>query len=272
LFQNRFLGKSFKVNQIRITVAWRVKSLKLLVSPVDEKEALEAVAGGADIIDVKNPKEGALGASFPWVIRRIREVTPKQLEVSCTLGDLPNLPGSVALAALGAASLGVNYIKCSLLGVESSQEAVYLLKMVVKAAKASNSSIKIVAAGFADADRVGSVNPLLIPQIAQQAEVDAAMLDTAVKDGKNLQTFLTLDQLTAFVDAAHGYGLSAALAGSLKKQDLPALCALGTDIVGVRGAACTNGDRVKGIVTKEKVAQLAQIIKNAQKQRVPTGF
>jgi (5-formylfuran-3-yl)methyl phosphate synthase len=246
--------------------------LKLLVSPVDEKEALEAVAGGADIIDVKNPKEGALGASFPWVIRRIREVTPKQLDVSCTLGDLPNLPGSVSLAALGAASLGVNYIKCSLLGVKSSQEAVYLLKMVVKAAKTSNSSVKIVAAGFADADRVSSVNPLLIPQIAQQAGVDVAMLDTAIKDGKNLLTFLTLDQLKAFVDETHGYSFKAALAGSLKKEDLPALCALGTDIIGVRGAACTGGDRVNGSVTKEKVTQLAKIVKNAQKQLSPAGL
>ncbi len=78
--------------------------MKLLVSPVDEEEALEAVAGGADIVDVKNPAEGALGAGFPWVIRRIRDIVPQRLEVSCTLGDLTNLPGSAALAAFGAAS------------------------------------------------------------------------------------------------------------------------------------------------------------------------
>jgi uncharacterized protein (UPF0264 family) len=77
--------------------------LKLLISPSDEKEALEAIAGGADIVDVKNPREGALGASFPWTIRRIKEIAPEGIEVSCTVGDLPNLPGSVSLAVLGAA-------------------------------------------------------------------------------------------------------------------------------------------------------------------------
>ena len=80
--------------------------MKLLISPMNEKEAQEAIAGGADIIDVKNPAEGALGANYPWVIRRIREITPKNLEVSCTIGEVGNHPGAVSLAALGAASLG----------------------------------------------------------------------------------------------------------------------------------------------------------------------
>ena len=67
---------------------------------MNEKEAQEAIAGGADIIDVKNPAEGALGANYPWVIKQIKQITPKNLEVSCTLGEVGNLPGSVRLAAL----------------------------------------------------------------------------------------------------------------------------------------------------------------------------
>jgi (5-formylfuran-3-yl)methyl phosphate synthase len=243
-----------------------------LVSPIDEKEALEAIAGGADIIDVKNPKEGALGASFPWVIKRILEVTPKKLEVSCTLGDLPNLPGSVALAALGAASTGVNYIKVSLYGERTLQEAVCLMKSVVRATRECNPKVKVVATGFADADRVGSVNPRLIPQIAHEAEADVAMLDTAVKDGKNLLNYLRSDQLKAFVDEAHSCRLQAALAGSLKKERLPLFCGLGVDIIGVRGAACVGGDRVNGRITKEKVSELAQIVRNAEKQRSSAVF
>ena len=228
---------------------------------------MEAVAGGADIIDVKNPKEGALGASFPWVIKRVREVTPKLLEVSCTLGDLPNLPGSVALAALGAASIGVNYIKSSLYGVRTQEDAICLVKNVVRATRDCKSSIKIAVTGFADADRVGSVDPMLIPQITYESGAGVAMLDTAVKDGKNLLDYLRPDQLKTFVDGAHSHGLKAALAGSLKKDHLALLCGLGADIVGVRGAACIGGDRVNGHITKEKVSALAQIIRNAEKQR-----
>ena len=36
--------------------------MKLLVSVVSAEEARLALAGGADIIDVKDPSEGALGA------------------------------------------------------------------------------------------------------------------------------------------------------------------------------------------------------------------
>jgi uncharacterized protein (UPF0264 family) len=239
--------------------------LKLLISPKNEKEAVEAAAGGADIIDVKNPDEGPLGASFPWIIRRIRQVTPANIEVSCTVGEAPNLPGSMALASLGAASTGVNYIKAGLCGLKTAEEAVYLMRNVTQAAKECNPTIKVVVSGYADAARVGTVDPMLVPQIAYEAKADVAMLDTAIKDGKDLFNFLTKPQLRRFVDEAHGYGLKAALAGSLQKQDLPEVYALGADIAGVRGAACTLNDRVNGQITWEKVQELVEIVKRAEK-------
>src|SRR5208283_1922174 len=167
---------------------------------MNEKEASEAIAGGADIIDVKNPQEGALGANFPWVIKRIREITPKNVKVSCTLGEVPNLPGSISLAALGAASLGVDYIKVGLYGFKTPEEAVFLLQNVNKAAKECNPKIKVVATGYADAERISALDPRLIPEIASKAQVDLAMVDTAIKDGKNLFNFLTAMQLEKFVD------------------------------------------------------------------------
>ena len=240
--------------------------MKLLISPVDEKEAVEAIAGGANIIDVKNPKEGALGANFPWIIKRIRQITPTNIEVSCTLGDVPNLPGAMSLAALGAATTGVNYIKAGLYGLKTEEDAVYLTRSVTRAVRDFDSSIKVVITGYADASRVGSVNPMLIPDITHKAQADIAMIDTAVKDGKNLFTFLTINQLRSFVDAAHDHGLKAALAGSLKKEDLPAVYALGADVVGLRGAACTHGDSVDGRITRETVRELVEVVRRIEKQ------
>jgi uncharacterized protein (UPF0264 family) len=239
--------------------------LKLLISPKNETEAVEAVAGGADIIDVKNPKEGPLGANFPWIIRRIRQVTPANIEVSCTVGEAPDLPGSMALASLGAAATGVNYIKAGLYGLKTLEEAVYLMRNVTKAAKEYNPAVKVVASGYADASRVSTIDPLLVPKIAYEAKADIAMLDTAIKDGKSLFTFLTKPQLRRFVDSAHSYGLKAALAGSLQKEDLPEIYALGADIAGVRAAACTLSDRVNGQITKEKVQELVEMVKRAEK-------
>ena len=229
---------------------------------------MEAVAGGADIIDVKNPKEGALGASFPWVISKIRKITPSNIEVSCAIGDVPNLPCAVSLAALGAATTGVDYVKVGLFGVKTKEAAVYLMQGVTKAVKEYNSMVKVVATGYADAERVGSVNPLLVPDIAHEAGADVAMIDTAVKDGKSLFAFLTVDQLRRFVSSAHAYGLKAALAGSIRPKDLPKVKALGADIVGLRGAACTSEDRVNGRITREKVQAIADAARSIEECRV----
>jgi uncharacterized protein (UPF0264 family) len=240
--------------------------LKLLISPVNKEEAMEAIAGGADIIDVKNPKEGPLGASFPWIIKQIIDITPSNLEVSCTLGEAANLPGSISLAAHGAASLGVDYIKVGLSGAKTLKDAVYFMQNVAKAAKECNPKIKVVASGYADAQRAGSIDPLFLPEIAYKAKADVAMIDTAVKDGKNLFDFLTITQLKQFIDSAHNYGLTVALAGSLRKENLPIIQALGADVAGCRGAACTNSDRVNGHITREKVRELVEIIKNTECQ------
>jgi uncharacterized protein (UPF0264 family) len=239
--------------------------LKLLVSPKNEIEAAEAITGGADIIDVKNPKEGPLGANFPWVIKRVKQITPANVEVSCTIGEMPNLPGSMALAALGAATTGVNYVKAGLCGLRTPEEAVCLMQNVVKAAKDFDSSVKVVVSGYADAERINTVDSLHVPKIAYDVQGDIAMIDTAIKDGKNLFDFLTKPQLQRFVDEAHRYGLKAALAGSLRKEDMPTVCALNADVVGVRGAACTLNDRVNGQITREKVRELVEVVRRARK-------
>jgi hypothetical protein len=242
--------------------------LKILISPKNEAEAKEAIAGGADIIDVKNPSEGALGANYPWVIKKIREITPKNVEVSCTLGEVPNLPGSISLAALGAASLGVDYIKVGLFGFKTPQKATALLQCVCRAAKGYNPKIKVVATGYADAQKVGAIDPLLIPEVTSKSHADVAMIDTAVKDGKNTFDYLSVKQLKQFVDSAHHLGVEAALAGSLRKNDLPIVYSLGADVAGLRGAACTNSNRVTGNMTRTLVAELVETVKQAEAKRV----
>jgi uncharacterized protein (UPF0264 family) len=237
--------------------------VKLLISPQNSEEAIEAIAGGADIIDVKNPKEGPLGANFPWVIKEIKQFLPDNVELSCTLGEAPNLPGSMTLAAFGAASLEVDYVKVGLSGVQTVQKAVDLLEGIVHAVKMCNSKIKVVAAGYGDYFRADSIEPQLVAQAAVTAKADLVMLDTAVKDGKNLFSFQSLQQLREFIDTAHEHGLGAALAGSLQIQDLAVVKKLGVDFVGLRGAACQNNNRDMGHIARERVQELAEIIKLA---------
>lgn len=234
----------------------------LLISPINTDEAHEAIAGGADIIDVKNPKEGSLGANFPWVIKDVREMTPKDMLVSATLGDVPYKPGTVSLAALGAAVSGADYIKVGLYGTKNYDEALEVMKNVVKTVRDYNDDAIVVASGYADAHRVGAVDPMEIPKVAADAGADLAMVDTAVKDGKTLFDFMDEEVISKFNDEIHDYGMKSALAGSVKKDQLSTLYNLGCDVVGIRGAACVGGDRNSGKIHRSAVSELKEMIEN----------
>ena len=114
------------------------KKIKLLVSPKNIEEAkIVTQYSTVDYVDCKNPKEGSLGANFPWIIKEMKNligINSKQL-LSATIGDFPYLPGSASLAALGAAYAGADIIKVGLKGPTNEIEGIDLMKNVVKAVK-----------------------------------------------------------------------------------------------------------------------------------------
>jgi (5-formylfuran-3-yl)methyl phosphate synthase len=237
--------------------------MKVLISPKDEFEAREAVNGGADIIDVKNPAEGSLGANFPFVIKRIREIVPDSIEVSATIGDFPHLPGSASLAALGAAVAGANYVKVGLKGSKTRDDAIFLMENVARTVKEYDTQKKVVLAGYADFQRASTLDPLLLPEIAHSAGCDVVMVDTFVKDGRSLFDFMDEAACAQFVSEGHRRKLDVALAGSIKLREIPAIKHTGTDIVGIRGAACSSGDRLAGTIQAENVRALMALAKEA---------
>jgi uncharacterized protein (UPF0264 family) len=216
--------------------------MRLLVSVADAREARVAVEGGVDIVDVKNPAEGALGAPAPGVIERVREVVPPDRPVSAAIGDLPNLPGTAALAALGAARSGAAYVKVGLWGASTTDEAVAVLRA---ARGAIEGGAAVIAAAYADAERVpaGPLPPGAVVEAARRAGVEGCLLDTAVKDGRGLFEWLAPEALEVLVAEGHAAGLEMALAGALRAEELSAVRATGADIAGVRAAACRDGLR-----------------------------
>jgi uncharacterized protein (UPF0264 family) len=235
--------------------------MKVLISIRSPDELSACIEGGADIIDLKNPDEGSLGAAAPWFIKEIKE-RAKNYPVSAAIGDMPNLPGTAALAAIGAAVSGADYVKVGLYGTHTEVECIKLMSDVVKAIRKQNLKIIIVGAGFADSESYGGIDPLKIPKVIHAAGADIAMLDTINKSGKRLFDFLSINKLKKFVDETHNLGLKAALAGSLHAEDLPTIYKLGTDITGFRGAVCSKNDRKNGVVTTERVQKLMNIANN----------
>jgi (5-formylfuran-3-yl)methyl phosphate synthase len=228
--------------------------MKLLVSPVNKEEAIIASKGGADIVDVKNPKEGSLGANFPWIIREVKEALNGKQTISATIGDFNYKPGTASLAAFGAAVAGADYIKVGLYEIQTQEQALELLTKITKAVKDYDSTKKVVASGYSDYKRINSISPLLLPVVAAEAGADVVMVDTAIKDGKSTFEFMGEKELKKFTDLAHKYGLENAIAGSLRFEDLPILGRIGPDIIGVRGMVC-GGDR-RTAIRQELVEKL----------------
>lgn len=221
-------------------------NMRLLVSPMNIEEAQIALYGGADIIDVKNPKEGSLGANFPWAIRAVVDLAAGRVPVSATIGDLDYKPGTASLAALGAAVSGAEYIKVGLLGIKTKDQADDMLCKIVKAVKGFDQRKKVVAAGYSDYRRAGSISPMLLPEAAAAAGADLVMVDTAVKDGRSTFEFMSESDLKAFINSGHACGQEVAIAGTISFEHLDMLKRLNPDIIGVRGIVC-GGDRRSSI-------------------------
>jgi hypothetical protein len=221
-----------------------------LISVVDAAEAAAAAAGGAQIIDVKDPSTGSLGRAPESWVRAIRSATPSHLPVSAALGDGPFEAGA-AVAARALAETGASYVKVGLRDTaeEAARDVLSAVRHEMPAA------VRLVAVGFADAHVAGCPDLRVLPELAAAAGADGCLIDTAVKDGRGLLDWLDMRALIAFVGDCRALGLLAGLAGSLRSVDLPRIAAIGPDIVGVRGAAC-DGDRVRGRVSRQRVADL----------------
>lgn len=235
---------------------------KFLVSPRNVEEARIASRAGVDIVDVKNPAEGSLGANFPWIISQIREVVPDDIPLSAAIGDFPDLPGSASLAALGALEAGADIIKVGLKGSEGPEEATRLMKSVSKSIQENSGSAEVVACAYGDYERAGTVDPNKLPEVGEEAGVDYVMVDTAVKDGRPVTDFLSLGDLRRFTEDAHSLGLKVAHAGSLGPEEMSDLLPLEPDVIGVRGAVCEKGDRDEGMISEERIQRMKKVLED----------
>ena len=78
------------------------------------EEALIALDAGADIIDLKDPERGALGAVEPDVIRAVVASVGGRRTVSATAGDLPMEPALIEREVERIGALGVDVVKVGL--------------------------------------------------------------------------------------------------------------------------------------------------------------
>ncbi|HEU4589045.1 MAG TPA: (5-formylfuran-3-yl)methyl phosphate synthase [Gemmatimonadales bacterium] len=229
-------------------------------------EAGAALAGGADVIDAKEPALGALGAVAPDVLAAIDRALPPSTPLSAALGDVAAPEEAARLIAelsLRPREAPV-YAKLAL-PVRDESRWVEILGAAARAAADHAARPRLVAAAYADL-----CTPAQLFRVINAAVIAGAagvLLDTATKDGHSLLDWLTADLLTRWADTARTAGLLSGLAGSVGASQVPVLAAAGADVMGVRGAACDGGRA--GTINARRVAALRQAL--AKSARPPTA-
>lgn len=214
---------------------------RLLVSVRDADEARAAVAGGADIIDVKDPAAGALGRARDTVMRDIAAAVANVTPLSVALGELHDSPAVPPVAA--------QWAKVGLAGCRTDagwREAWLGLRSRL-------GGIDLVAVAYADADRAAAPAVADVVAFARAHGVATLLIDTLVKDGTTLLDWLPSSELTALAAQVRDRGMALALAGALRPELLHQVAGV-ADIVAVRGAACGGGR--SGRVDAERVRRL----------------
>lgn len=207
----------------------------MLASVTGKAEAELALAHGADIVDLKDPASGALGALDPAVVREVVAAVGGRRPVSAVTGDLTMQADAVAAAARGMAETGVDYVKVGLFPGEGRAACIRALAPVAR-------QTRLIGVLFADRDPDLDLVPLL-----HETGFAGAMLDTAGKGGGRLLAHADAARLGAFVRACRTHALMTGLAGSLEAPDVPRLLLLVPDFLGFRGALCAAHDRTAAL-------------------------
>lgn len=207
----------------------------MLASVTGWPEAELALSGGADVIDLKDPAKGALGALDPVSVREAVDAIAGRRPVSAVTGDLPMEADVMAAAVEEMAATGVDYVKVGLFPGEGRADCIHALAPFAR-------KTRIVGVMFADRAPDLALLPLM-----QAAGFAGAMLDTAGKGAGRLLNYADAAALGAFVRACRAHDLMTGLAGSLEAPDVPRLLMLAPDFLGFRGALCAANDRKAGL-------------------------
>ena len=208
----------------------------MLASVTSVVEADIVLNTGVDIIDLKNPHEGALGALDTNVVTEIVESVNGAVITSATVGDIESNDKCLEDYIYKMAATGVDIVK---VGLFDSTPTEHFIDCIGKVAKQNiNLVIVIFAENFYGNESFG---PLL------NTGINGIMLDTKDKASKNLREVLRDDVLNKFVKSVNKYELLTGLAGSLRHEDINSLLLLKPDYLGFRGALCSENNRVNQI-------------------------
>lgn len=253
----------------------------LLVSVRDRQEAAAAVAGGADIVDVKDPSHGPLGYAGPAAVAAIAAEVDGRLKVSAALGECSDWLEHDQPPPLSPEQVRqLHWVKLGPAGLADAEDWMAMWLQAQRATMSASTSMASVAettsdvdprAGrwpqwvavvYADSERASSPAPEAILQAAIEQNCAAVLVDTYEKDGRTTFDWLAESRLHQLRQAAADAGLLFALAGQISIGHTPQIRDLQPDIVAVRGAVCDQSDRGRA-VNADRVQSLKKVLLEA---------
>jgi hypothetical protein len=213
-------------------------SPQLLVSVRDATEAVDALDGGADWIDCKEPLAGPLGAVTADVAHAIVQAVAGRCTVSAALGELVDWPRSPAQELLAVEELRVVKLglrNCAILA-DWSEHWISAFHGVRLADK------DLAAVIYADWLAAQAPSPPEVISIAQSVGCRFLLVDTFEKNNKSTLEIFCRDELRQILQLAQQGEMTTALAGNLRVADLARIDGLPLNLVAVRGAVC-QGER-----------------------------
>lgn len=231
--------------------------MRLLVSVRNPSEAKAARAGGADIIDAKEPLNGPLGAVSSDILQKITAAVENMAPVSAALGDL--WEHDLLDRAVMAGRAGVTFVKVGFAGMRGRPR---LDEDVLALARAARPSALVLVA-YADFDGADAPPPAEILTLTAHLKPAGILLDTYDKAGAGLTSLMPACTLATFVSRAKASGCFVALAGKLTLEDIDTVHDVGADVIGLRGAACHGGR--DGVVTSARVRALCDQMKGTRR-------
>lgn len=230
--------------------------MQLLVSVRDLTEARAAWAGGADLIDLKEPANGPLGmvshAVFSEVICELGH--PLSVQLSAALGEVGDWDGTEVHDLSG-----VNYCKLGLSRLSVAGGFSAWRRVRERIDRSAANPIRWIAVCYADFEAAAAPLPEDVLQEAIDSGCAGILFDTWNKSSGKLWEHLSPRVISVYLSQAHAAGLMTALAGKLGREDVRLARELGADVFAVRSAACSGGNR-SGSICGQAVAELRQLI------------
>lgn len=216
---------------------------KMLASVSSLEEVQFMLNTAANILDLKQAKQGVLGALPIATVQQIVQHINQQKPTSATIGDLPMQADLIFNTVATLSATGVDYIKIGFFADGDGQDD--WQHILLKLRHLTQQGTQLIAVLFAD-------SPIDFNRIAlfKRYGFVGVMLDTINKSSRSLSQIMSFNTLHKFVKNAHNEGLLCGLAGSLKAEDIPILLPLKSDYLGFRGALCEQHNRMATLHTE----------------------